>query len=355
MAALRIEFAGTSYGSLNDLRDIILQQDVTLIALDTEFKGKNLSEIGITQVRARDLASAQPGPYCRNWVSMFRNYHIVVTGHKNRNIKTALFARSNYASPSAAREMLLDIFRAAGAESSTGSVVLVGQSLTSDLSMIQDSLSLSLRNSAITGVTVARLFDTLAIGKHAKKAGARLPALNLSAMVRALGIEEKYWNGGGIVGWHNASNDAAYTMAALLLFAVRWEDIIDTGIEFDRQFGPVPKGDPNLTNLETFVRTHGCEWHDKVFNYRMHPENIRAHRASNVHYAGVANNHTLDSGETGLTETIKAVQQAGIAFAGPGKDEVEATRPAIRSLPSSDSSQPPYKVCIWAASFPPRD
>ena len=52
--------------------------------------------------------------------------------------------------------------------------------------------------------------------------------------------------------------------------------------------------DLNLLNLETSVTTHSEKWPGKVFNYRMHPANIEALKAAKVHYAGLANNHTLD-------------------------------------------------------------
>ncbi|NLG70714.1 MAG: CapA family protein [Chloroflexi bacterium] len=44
---------------------------------------------------------------------------------------------------------------------------------------------------------------------------------------------------------------------------------------------------------------------------------------------GVANNHTLDFGPTGLKETISYLQAAGIAAAGAGPDEEAAYRPQI--------------------------
>ena len=112
--------------------------------------------------------------------------------------------------------------------------------------------------------------------------------------------------------------------------------------------------DLNLINLETAATTHVDKWPDKVFNYRMHPANITALHAANIHYAGLANNHTLDFREAGLVDTVNTVKEAGVAFAGAGHDEQEATRPAILQLPSSSSS-PPLQVYIWAASDHPSD
>lgn len=112
--------------------------------------------------------------------------------------------------------------------------------------------------------------------------------------------------------------------------------------------------DLNILNLETSATTHPMKWPDKVFNYRMHPENIAAIQAARINYAGLANNHTLDFCEPGLLETVRTVKKAGIAFAGAGETREEATRPAILKLPSSDQDQD-HEIHIWAASDHPRD
>ena len=110
----------------------------------------------------------------------------------------------------------------------------------------------------------------------------------------------------------------------------------------------------NILNLETSATTHPKKWPNKVFNYRMHPENINALQAAKISYAGLANNHTLDFSEPGLLETVKTVKKAGIAFAGAGETEAEATRPAILQLPSSEGNSK-HEIYIWAASDHPRD
>jgi poly-gamma-glutamate capsule biosynthesis protein CapA/YwtB (metallophosphatase superfamily) len=86
----------------------------------------------------------------------------------------------------------------------------------------------------------------------------------------------------------------------------------------------------------------------------MHPENVSALQAAKISYAGLANNHTLDFSEPGLLETVKTVKKAGIAFAGAGETEDEATRPAILQLPTSDGSSK-HDIHIWAAADHPRD
>lgn len=110
--------------------------------------------------------------------------------------------------------------------------------------------------------------------------------------------------------------------------------------------------DLRLLNLETSVTTHPAKWPDKVFNYRMHPDNIAALRAARIDYAGLANNHTLDFSEPGLAETVQTVKKAGIAFAGAGETKEEATRPAVLRLASDQKT---HNVHVWAAADHPSD
>ncbi|KAF2767073.1 putative polyglutamate biosynthesis protein [Teratosphaeria nubilosa] len=112
--------------------------------------------------------------------------------------------------------------------------------------------------------------------------------------------------------------------------------------------------DLNLINLETSATTHAVKWPDKIFNYRMHPANISALTVAKVHYAGLANNHTLDFSEPGLSETVKTVKGAGIAFAGAGESRFEATRPAILRLPAGGGRKE-LEAHVWAASDHPGD
>ena len=119
--------------------------------------------------------------------------------------------------------------------------------------------------------------------------------------------------------------------------------------------------DINIINLETSVTTSSRKWPDKVFNYRMHPENLRALRPAKVTYAGLANNHTLDFSEEGLRDTVNALKEAKIAFAGAGHTQNEAEAPAMLEFPKlpdregRDTDSKPHAVKIWAASDHPSD
>jgi poly-gamma-glutamate synthesis protein (capsule biosynthesis protein) len=89
-----------------------------------------------------------------------------------------------------------------------------------------------------------------------------------------------------------------------------------------------------IVNLETSI-THSDQYdRGKGIHYRMHPENIGCLAAAQVDVCVLANNHVLDYGCTGLIETLETLRRAGIATVGAGRSLAEATRPAVRLLPS---------------------
>ena len=75
------------------------------------------------------------------------------------------------------------------------------------------------------------------------------------------------------------------------------------------------KVDPDLRiiNLETSITTSEEYWPGKGINYRMHPDNIDCLRAVRIDFCSLANNHILDWGYPGLTETVETLKNAGWA------------------------------------------
>ncbi|WP_230632820.1 CapA family protein [Paenibacillus athensensis] len=88
--------------------------------------------------------------------------------------------------------------------------------------------------------------------------------------------------------------------------------------------------DPDYTiaNLETPVTTRG-EQQTKEYAYRSPPEAIPALKASGIDLVNLANNHTLDFGVQGLTDTMDALDKNGLAHVGAGMNKDEAYRPVI--------------------------
>lgn len=87
--------------------------------------------------------------------------------------------------------------------------------------------------------------------------------------------------------------------------------------------------DLRIINLETTLTTQKEKWTPKVFNYKSNPENVQALKMALIDYASLANNHILDYRYSGLTETIKVLDDAGIKHAGAGKTLEQAKKPAI--------------------------
>jgi poly-gamma-glutamate capsule biosynthesis protein CapA/YwtB (metallophosphatase superfamily) len=99
-----------------------------------------------------------------------------------------------------------------------------------------------------------------------------------------------------------------------------WGDAL---AELDRK-----RPDARIINLETAVTTSASPA-PKGINYKMSPANIGAITAAGVDCCVLANNHVLDWGPLGLLEGLTALEQAGVHYAGAGRDDVAAAAPAI--------------------------
>jgi poly-gamma-glutamate synthesis protein (capsule biosynthesis protein) len=84
--------------------------------------------------------------------------------------------------------------------------------------------------------------------------------------------------------------------------------------------------DARIINLETSVTTSDEAWPGKGIHFRMHPENVPAITAAGIDCCVLANNHVLDWGYDGLEETLKTLDEAGLAHpgAGPNRDRAGA-------------------------------
>jgi len=106
-----------------------------------------------------------------------------------------------------------------------------------------------------------------------------------------------------------------------LTFDYIWGDALE---ELDRA-----KLDFRIVNLETAITSAETPWPDKAIHYRMHPENIDCLSAARIDACALANNHVLDWGHDGLSETLQTLDAAGIAHCGAGNDAQEAMQPAM--------------------------
>lgn len=90
--------------------------------------------------------------------------------------------------------------------------------------------------------------------------------------------------------------------------------------------------DIRIINLETSVTVSADYWPGKGINYRMHPQNIPCLTAAGIDCCALANNHVLDWGYDGLTETLATLSNAGLTHAGAGEDLEAAAAPAVIEL-----------------------
>src|SRR5881396_3009537 len=91
--------------------------------------------------------------------------------------------------------------------------------------------------------------------------------------------------------------------------------------------------DLRLVNLETAITSAEMPWPEKGIHYRMHPQNADCLTAVRISACALANNHILDWGYEGLSETLQTLDAAGIAHSGAGNDAKEAMAPAILDVP----------------------
>jgi poly-gamma-glutamate capsule biosynthesis protein CapA/YwtB (metallophosphatase superfamily) len=103
-------------------------------------------------------------------------------------------------------------------------------------------------------------------------------------------------------------------------FASIWGDAL---AEFEHM-----RPDVRIINLETAITTSDA-WLPKGITYRMHPDNISCITAARIDCCVLANNHSMDCGATGLSETLDALAQAGVKGVGAGRDRRQAETPAV--------------------------
>jgi len=78
--------------------------------------------------------------------------------------------------------------------------------------------------------------------------------------------------------------------------------------------------DLGIINLETAITTLETPWLGKEIHYRMHPRNVDCLSAAEINGCTLANNHVLDWGYEGLSQTLRTLDAVGVKHAGAGND-----------------------------------
>src|SRR5512139_1462167 len=89
----------------------------------------------------------------------------------------------------------------------------------------------------------------------------------------------------------------------------------------------------SVVDLETAVTAGGGFVQGKAIHYRMNPPNLATLRAAGTDVCVLANNHVLDFDRAGLTDTLAALAEAGLAAVGAGEDLDRALSPAVVPIP----------------------
>lgn len=95
--------------------------------------------------------------------------------------------------------------------------------------------------------------------------------------------------------------------------------------------------DARIINLETAITTSPDYWPGKGINYRMHPANAPILTAAAIDLCVLANNHVLDWGYNGLTETLAVLARLQVRASGAGRNRQAAAAPVI--LPLGDKGR----------------
>jgi poly-gamma-glutamate synthesis protein (capsule biosynthesis protein) len=86
-----------------------------------------------------------------------------------------------------------------------------------------------------------------------------------------------------------------------------------------------------IVNLECVIARGGRPWTrwPKVFHFRADPVAVSALQLAGIDCVTLANNHVLDYEEDALLEMLGLLEQSGMAYAGAGRCDEEARRPAL--------------------------
>ncbi|MGW5350172.1 CapA family protein [Streptomyces sp. NPDC004031] len=103
----------------------------------------------------------------------------------------------------------------------------------------------------------------------------------------------------------------------------------------DPALGPMSQAlgaaDFSMVNLETAITTRGTP-QPKKFHFRTSPDALGALQRSGIDAVTMANNHAVDYGPQGLTDSLAAQRDSPIPVVGIGPDDTAAYRPYVTTV-----------------------
>jgi hypothetical protein len=250
------------YGSIRELRLLLglpqpytsrsvhatsaVPEDALIVSFDTEWERHGLQdhvvEIGVTTLDTRDIIDTAPGEFAYDWISKAKTYHYVVdvTRRPTDRMRGCYFSDDMFADVETVRQDLLAILQQAAHPPNDSSkaighgsrkIVLAGHSVAADGNQLYRSpgLRIDLFSKEVFPTRPSMIFDTLMLTDAAIQRDAEARSAKLGRVVNWLGAHPQYKHNDSVIGTHNAGNDAAYTMMALLMYAVRWEQVVPSG------------------------------------------------------------------------------------------------------------------------------
>lgn len=97
-----------------------------------------------------------------------------------------------------------------------------------------------------------------------------------------------------------------------------------TGVLEEGLLEKLHSADITIVNQEFPFSTRGIQAEDKQFTFRVDPSYVSILNDMGVDMVTIANNHILDFGDEALLDTMDTLDQAGILYAGAGKDRERA-------------------------------
>jgi poly-gamma-glutamate capsule biosynthesis protein CapA/YwtB (metallophosphatase superfamily) len=127
---------------------------------------------------------------------------------------------------------------------------------------------------------------------------------------------------------------------------------------FDRTRKVLEGADIAFANLEGPLTDRGERVEDKKYTFRSPPAEVSgALKRAGFDVVSLANNHTMDYGAEGLSQTIGALQRAGIQHVGAGADLAAARTPAEFTVRGKRIAFLAYSLTFpesyWAGSMRP--
>ncbi len=103
----------------------------------------------------------------------------------------------------------------------------------------------------------------------------------------------------------------------------------------------------NIANFEGVVTRSRIPFVHKSYVLRMPLFTVPMLRAAHIHGVTLANNHSMDLGRVGLTDSMTALTNAGISAVGAGQNLQQAMQPLIVDLPHGSAC-----IFSWSRTLP---